>query len=548
MLKLLLAPFKVLFNVLGVNYHQLYTILKVKLMMDNRKASSFSQSKSKSSKYQMLNSSIAYIIMGAIFVFFMVILPSSLLAYTVFFAMIMVMIAFAMISEFTTLLFDVRDNAILGSRPINNATLAAVKVFHIAIYLLQISLSVSLGVAIYTLVKFGVMATLLFLLLLVFNAFFVLFLTNIFYFLLSNLVTAQRLKDIVIYMQITMAVLFMGAYQLLPRLMEHYDIKNMGEMVLQWWQLCIPPVWISGTLDMVIHHTCDIKHIVFMIFAIVVPIICLVLVVKVLSPRFNKAVLNEEKITDNKKAVKQTINRKGLVAKLANIFSSNQQEAACFFTIWKMSGRERKYKQTAFPMFGYLFIFIAMYLFKSGEQISLSTLQESNRYMIFLYFPMILSYNLIYNLSFTEHPKSSWFFRAMPIKSAGIVLRAALKSIFIKYFLPTFILIASCCFYIWGVDIVDHIILAFLVNFMVMVLIQRNMVKTFPFTIEKGARDMGSNFLRGMLLMIGILCIFGIVYLLDFLSYAILIAAVLVAIINFFLLKGYDKIKLEQMH
>ncbi len=547
MLKLLLAPFKVLFKILGVNYNQLYAILKVKLTMDNRRDISFSKSGS-STKSQIIIQTLSYVFLGLLFVLVMIGIPSTLLGYTIFFSMMMVMIAFAMISEFTTLLFDVRDNAILVSRPVNNETLAAAKVFHIAIYLLRISLSLAFGVIVYTLFKFGIAATLLFLVLLIFTSFFVLFLTNIFYFVLSNLVSSQRLKDIVVYMQVAMAVIFMGAYQFLPRLMDYYDVKHMGDMVLQWWQLFIPPVWISGTLDIVIHNTFDLMHIVFMIFAIAIPILSLILVVKVLSPRFNKAVQNEDRIQKSKKTVKKVEHKKGWIAALARMVTTNQQEAACFHAVWKMSGRERKYKQTAFPMFGYLFIFIAMYVFKSGEEISLTALRASSRYMVFLYFPMLLSYNLIVNLSFTEHKKSSWFFQTMPIDSVGIVLRGALKAVFLKYFSPVFLLLAVCCFYIWGEEIADDVLLALLINLMVMVLIQRTYVHALPFTIEKSANEMGSNLLRGLMLMVGIFVIFGILVGVSFIDYGSSVAIVLVGILLFVLFKGYDKMDWKRIY
>ncbi len=546
MLKLLLIPFRILFKALGVNEKQLHAILKVKLTMDNRRNMSFSNS-NKTPKNQILTQIFLYGVFGLMFLFIMIAIPSALLGYTIFFAGIMITIAFAMISEFTVLLFDARDNSILASRPVNNETLATAKIFHIAIYMLRISLSMSLAIVIYTLIKFGITATLLLLGLLIFTSFFVLFLTNIFYFALSNLVNAQRMKDIVVYMQVAMAILFMAGYQLMPRMLDYYDMEQVGDMVLQWWHLLIPPVWMSASLDMLMQGNYDLQHLLFLLFAIIVPILSLVLVVKVLSPRFNQAVQHDEKIQKVKKRTEVNQSKSTWMAWLTRIFTSNKQEAACFEMVWKMSGRERKYKQSVYPMFGYLVIFIAIYSFK-GTDISLESLQSSKRYLIYLYFPILLLFSLVTSLSASESTKSSWFFRAMPISSVGIVLRGALKAVLLKYFVPTFVVITAFVLYVWGVPILDDVFLALVFNILIAILLQRGLVHDLPFTTEKNANDMSENFLKVIALLISLGIAIAIHYGLTYLDYAVSFAMLPLLILLWFLLKDYRKMKWSRIY
>ncbi len=545
MLKLLLAPFTILFRVLGINYGQLYAILKVKLAMDNRRSISFSSSK-KEPKNQIITQIFLYAFLGVMFVFIMLQIQSVLLSYTIFFSVVMTMLALAIISEFTTLLFDVRDNSILASRPINHQTLAAAKIFHISIYMLIISLSISLAVIIYTLFKFGFLATLLLLSLLILTSFFVLFLTNIFYFVLSNLVNSQRMKDIVVYVQVAMAILLMGAYQLLPRVMDYYDVEHIGDVTLQWWHLLVPPVWMGASLDMITQGIYDLKHLVFLGFTIVIPVVSLILVLRVLSPRFNKASQQQE-IHKKKKRTQVVQSKQGWAGWMTRIFTSNQQEAACFKMVWEMSGRERKYKQTVYPVFGYLLIFIAIYVFKGGD-FSLETLQLSKRYLVFLYFPMLLLFSLITALNISESSKSSWFFRSMPLNSPGIILRAALKAVFVKYFLPTYFITSSFSLYIWGLNIIDDIVLAFVINLLVAILLQRSLVHDLPFTTEKTAGDMSGNFLKVMLLMISMGVTIGFHYGLTYVDYIVTIAIAPIVILVLILLKSYNKLKWSKIY
>ncbi|PID89237.1 MAG: hypothetical protein CSB01_03055, partial [Bacteroidia bacterium] len=253
------------------------------------------------------------------------------------------------------------------------------------------------------------------------------------------------------------------------------------------------------------------------------------------------------KLQKGRKKTKVIQRKKGWIGNLTRIFTPNIQEAACFEMVWKMSGRERKYKQTVYPVFGYLLIFILMYAFK-GKDLSLNTLQASKRYLVFLYFPMLLSFSLIANLSFSENKKSSWFFRAMPIHSVGVVLRGALKAILIKYFVPTFVVIASCSVYIWGVAIIDDIILAFITNVLVAILLQMILVHDLPFSAEKNANDMGGNFFKGVLLMISISVAVLIHYGLTFINYAVAIAIIPFFISIFFALKSYNKMNWSRIH
>ena len=546
MLKLFLFPFRIIFKLLGINYNQLYAILSIKLKMDNRRPLSFS-SKKNDSNNQLLMQTIFYTILGGLLVSSVALFKSSLLSYTIFFSFLMVMMALAMITEYTNILFDTRDNAILLSRPINNQTLTLAKIFHIAIYMLEITMSLSLVLLIYTIIKYGAMVTLLLFLLLILTAFFTLFITNIFYFLLSSLVNIRKMKDIVVYFQIIMAIMFMGGYQLMPRIMDFYNIEKIGSMTLKWWYIFIPPTWMSGTLDILIAENYDLIHLILVIAAILIPVLCLIMVVKVLSPRFNKALQQDDKDTKVSKKFKITNNKQGLITVIASFLSSNKQEAVCFKMIWKMSSRERKFKQTVYPVFGYILIFIVMFAFKNND-FSLATLQAGKHYILFLYFPMLLSFSLMTNLCFSEDKKSSWFYRSAPIHSPGIILLGALKSMYIKYVVPTYFVLTAVCVYIWGLYILDDILLAFIINLFGVSLIYKIQVHDLPFTIEKNGSDMSNNFMKGLLIMFAIGFSCGLHYGLSYINYAVLIAIIPFTISLLYVFKSYNKINWNKIY
>ena len=87
----------------------------------------------------------------------------------------MVMTAVALISDFTSVLLDTTDNAILLPRPVDARTLAVARLTHIALYMLLISVSLSLATLVIGTGKYGPMFALAVVIALVFTVLFVVF-------------------------------------------------------------------------------------------------------------------------------------------------------------------------------------------------------------------------------------------------------------------------------------------------------------------------------------------------------------------------------------
>ncbi|MFP3472199.1 hypothetical protein R0J90_19295, partial [Micrococcus sp. SIMBA_144] len=75
---------------------------------------------------------------------------------------LMFLIMTAMISDFSSVLLDVRDQTVIGTRPVDHRTISAARAIHVTVYLFFLTapiLSVPLVVGI---VQFGVIFALLF--------------------------------------------------------------------------------------------------------------------------------------------------------------------------------------------------------------------------------------------------------------------------------------------------------------------------------------------------------------------------------------------------
>lgn len=541
MTKYILLPFRGIIKALGVDFDQLCCILMLKLKMDNRRSLSLSQ-KGKNSSNQLWLQSFVYAVMGGLMSAIILGIENNLVSYTIFFAFIMIMIAMLMISEFTNVLMDTRDNSILMPRPINSRTLVLAKILHIAFYMLHLSFSLSLVMLVATVINHGFVAMLILLLLIVLSALFTLFLTNIFYLGLMNVVNGQKLKDIIVYFQVAMAIIFMGAYQLMPRMMDLYDFNNIS-MSIKWYSYLIPPVWMSGSLDSYLNSAYDSSHLTFFITALTIPILSLFFVIKVLAPKFNRALAQLDIASDKKvKSKSEKKNKSKFIDRLSTIFSKNSEEAIAFKMVWLMSGRERKFKQTVYPAFGYIFIFILIFIFQSKDAFSIEALATSSKYLWFIYMPILLTFSVTQNLCYSDQAKSSWFYRALPLAIPGIILRGSFKSAMVKYYFPTFLVTSSLCLFIWGVNILDDLIYGGLCLILITSLIQSWQRPQLPFTAERDTQDIGGNFMKGMLLMLSAGLIGGVHYGLSFLPYSLFIAIPAILILLYFNFRSYRKI------
>src|ERR1700712_2229144 len=117
----------------GVDTDQLNEILRIKLIMDNRRPKPmFAARKNAKNTPQQSPWLISFftLLMG----FFMgLVLTLNSMPYvgqTYYFIVFMVFMAITLISDFTTVLIDTRDQFILLPRPVNDRTIAVSRVLH----------------------------------------------------------------------------------------------------------------------------------------------------------------------------------------------------------------------------------------------------------------------------------------------------------------------------------------------------------------------------------------------------------------------------------
>jgi ABC-2 type transport system permease protein len=123
----------------GADIEQVRLIVKYKMMMDNRKSLNPNNTK-KDPDHTLWFQYFMYLLFGVIVA---AIIGEGKSAYTALFfgyTFLIFMLSVNMIADFSTVLFDTRDNTIIIPRPVSEATYLLSRIVHISGYLLDLPL------------------------------------------------------------------------------------------------------------------------------------------------------------------------------------------------------------------------------------------------------------------------------------------------------------------------------------------------------------------------------------------------------------------------
>lgn len=547
---------------MGVDTDQLNLILKVKLMMDNRRPSGIFAGRRNATKPISEGKTQWVMVVFTIAIGFflgMVLFLDKMpyLGQTLYFLLFMLMMSITLISDFTNVLIDVRDHHVLQPRPVNDRTIAVSRILHISIYVLRLALLQGLpGLIIVGFID-GVLAVPLFFIQILEATFLSILLVNIVYLIMMKVVSPQKFKDIISYFQIGFSVLIFAANYLLPRIINVSALENIS-LISHWWAYLLPPIWITALNELLIHGTrADLTTAILAFIGLVLPIAGLWFVVKVLAPGFNKrlAVLSTSEGNSDSKANKAQVGKFNLIDKVSNLLAPDPVENAGFRITLKLAFRTRDFKLKVYPALAYVPIYF-VYFALSGTEDSLSErfaeLQTRNTYVFLIYLCTIVLSSILTNITMSEKYKSSWVYFALPIGEPGKILSGMYKSIVCFYFFPYCLAIGVITVAIWGPQAINDIMLAFLMSVIYGMIMALFMVKGLPFSKPVVAKQNGGKFVLSLFVLI-IVSAIGYAHFLamkwEMLIWVMIIPALLLNLLMFHYYKKqtWDNIELSEV-
>lgn len=451
--------FEGFYKKMGVNFEQFLWILRLKLTLDSRK---MSIQESVGNKSKMDGTKQNLLVMGVVGIFLGMMMPLPLDLYykvAVLGGMNLFFLVMYMISDFSSVLLDVRDTSVIMTKPVDSKTMNAARITHIAYYMISMfgalnALSFVLGTA-----KHGPMFALSMLLMMFFLSFLIIFFTTILYSLLLKFFSGEKLKDVLNLLQIVLTVVTIIGYQLLARMFDFVDLEITVN--ISWWSYLLPSTWFAGLFKILVEGNITQSYIIMAVLSIVVPIVLGSVLISMILPKYERYLtkLSVEGILVEKRRGPFTF----VKDKLMKAFASDHTELAFMkFTDSNLS-RDRKLKLTLYPnhVMGLIFPFLMlMNNLRGGTDIfeALASLHGSIQYLM-LYIAGVFLMTNFDLLKYSSSASGAFIFDSFPIENKAIFYRAALKTYYIKFILPSMIVMSAIFILLFGVQTSGGILL-----------------------------------------------------------------------------------------
>lgn len=476
----ILDLFSIFFREDNFSYEKIRLILKLKFHLDRRKAPmAFRNIGQKPGKDRnlFLYSMFFYGIMGLMLLAFIAAVSSNslLLGSITFFTVLMVFISYAIIIEFSMDFFDTSDHTILLSKPFKLQELNIAKSLHIFIYMAGIAMTFSLPTLVFWAIQYNVIISLISVILILLCLLFLFFCCAIFYGIILNNFSGEKLKDTISLVQIISVIVIFLGYQIFAQTsmqwLMKFDIYNIPV-----WLYFLPPTWFALPGFMIGTGFFDFPSLIVSLVGIIITIAGYRHYIVNLSPAFEKN-LYKLKLIDTKIYKK----REPLNLKFSFFFKSNIDKAFYRFSVLMMN-RERKLKQAIYPLIAMGMVFPILMIYKLS--LDPNTILSKSKLFFFLYYNMMMILPLSIYTNYSEFYKASWIYSFLPVKSPGSVIKMAKTAMLLSY--QMLVMGFSCLLFlvIWKFTIIPDVIIIWL-NALILQFLYENMSKkVLPFSIE----------------------------------------------------------------
>lgn len=517
------------FEKLGVDYKVMRKILQVKLIMDGRRVPTLMNSSSKkkndndnNDKNKFQTSLLLYGLFGLILVPFVFMGNSYIFQMSFVFGILIFMLMTSLISDFSSVLLDIRDKNIIFSKPVQSKTLSMAKIIHILIYMFSLTFSLSGLALIVALWRHGIVFFLIFLAEIILVDLFIVVITALLYLLILRFFDGEKLKDIINYVQILLSITITVGYQLVGRLFSFVNYNMV--FVPKWWQYIIFPIWFGAPFELILNGNYNMYIIIFSILAIVTPIVSIVIYIK-LIPAFER---NLQKLDNNSMKTKK-VNVK-FIERISKIICSTKLEKTFFRFACDMMKNERGFKLKVYPSLGFSIIFPFIFLFSDLKEQGLSGMASSKLYLT-IYFCALMLPTVIMMMKYSEKYKGAWIYKTVPINETSDIYIGTFKALIVKLVCPVFFIESLIFIGIFGIRIVPDLILVFLNMLLYIVICFRTFSKAMPFSEPFGTAQQGEG-----LVIIPIMLLLGVLALIHLfcttISYGVYIYIIIALIIN----------------
>ncbi|MED3656369.1 hypothetical protein P4489_19025 [Heyndrickxia sporothermodurans] len=475
-----LDRFKNVFEKMGVDYPIMRKILQVKLTMDQRRVPTiFSQSanrkKPKNTKEVngFIKSLWIYVLVGLFTIPFIALGNHYMFQMSIFFGITMFMVMSSMISDFSSVLLDVRDKNILQTKPISRKTISVAKFVHISIYLFFLTASIATIPMFVGLFRHGIVFFLIGIIELILINLLIVVITALLYILILRFFDGEKLKDMINYVQIGLSLALMVGYQVLIRSFEIFDFNFV--LHPQWWHVFIIPMWYAAPFEWLINGQGSSFYLLFSSLALIVPIVAFFVYLR-LVPTFER---NLQKLSSHSNInIKK---RRKWKDTLLSYICRSKEERAFFRFASLMMKQERDFKLKVYPSLGFSFVIPFIFIFSVSRDGGYQQVASGHSYLT-IYFSMIIIPTIVMMLRYSGKYKGSWIYKTLPIKDYTTLFKGTLKAFLVKLYIPVYLLLSIIFVVIYGGRIIPDLVVVLIDSFLYTMICFIVLKKAIPFS------------------------------------------------------------------
>ena len=509
-MKLALLPGRI-YERMGIDQGQLKSILVTKLTIDDRRPNTIHQTQIKKKEKPINAATIGTILMslllGLVYLLAFTMGSDEVTKLTFYFSFFFFMLASSLISDFTSVLIDVRDAYIILPRPVNDKTIVTARTLHILIHISKLVVPMCAPGLVTIIVLYGIWGGFCFLAMVMMLTLFTIFFINALYLLILKITTPKKFQAIISYVQIVFAIVLYASFQILPRLMKNFEgiSFSVGNNPLF---LLFPSYWFAAGFSAFFYLRAAGLEWMAAAISISLPFASLYMVIKYLAPNFNNklALINGASPGSSKPAPQKQKQGLSYSNFLSRILTKSGAERMGFLFTWKMSARSRDFRLKVYPTIGYLLVYVVIIMLQS-KSLSLNQIEDETRVgktviVTALYICSYLPMMAIGQSIFSDKYKAAWIYFTAPVKTPGLIIRGSVKASISIFFIPMALIVLTAGLLIVGLKVLPNIILGLTNQLLLACIAVYSSHKQLPFSAHQSTQRKTGNFLRGLIILL----------------------------------------------
>jgi len=506
-LRLALLP-AFLYDRLKIDRRQLRAILTAKLTMDNRRQSALGGGKKKTVSSASLTMMLSQLFLGLILLITLAIAEDMATKLSFFMALFNLMVCFTLISDFTSVLIDTRDNLIILPKPVSDATFTTGRLLHIAIRIAIIVIPLAAPGCIAAAVMRGALVVPPFILMIMLATLLDIFLINAVYLLILKITTPAKFQSIIGYIQIIFMIFLMVSGQIVPRMIGESILLGVSVKEIPFFRF-MPPFWFADACVMLSGGGYTAGSIISLALAVSVPLLSLWIVVKFFAPSFNQKLgmitggVSEQSGGKTASLPAAASRKKSFLQHIAGWITASGAERAGFLFTARMISRSRDFKMKVYPSCGSMLVIIVLLLQRPvSDGIALTDPRLLPMLLTSIYMCCLPLGTAFMYAAYSDRFRASWIFSVAPLEKPGAIISGAAKYLIVLFICPFMIPLTLLGLVLFRFQALVNLILGAVNLLVIASFLTLLFFRKLPFTADPETVSKGNALIQTFLFMV----------------------------------------------